>query len=99
MATTTVTQTETKTKIKPVNMWRVVFLNDDYTPMDFVVAVLMRLYNKNYEEAEQITMAIHQAGKGIAGIYTKEIAEQKVADTLRVAKLNGHPLLAVAEEA
>jgi ATP-dependent Clp protease adaptor protein ClpS len=99
MTTSTATQTETKTQLKPVSMWRVVFHNDDFTPMDFVIAVLMRLYGKNFEEAEFIAQSIHRAGRGVAGVYTKEIALQKAADTIRTAQANGHPLLATAEEA
>jgi len=91
--------TETTTKIKPITMWRVVFNNDDYTPMDFVIAVLVQLYGKSIAEAEEITMAIHKNGRGIAGVYTKEIAEQKAADTVRVARSHQHPLFAFAESA
>lgn len=99
MSTSTATDTVTVTKTKTVQLWRVILLNDDYTPMDFVIQVLTQLYHKNEEEAEDITMAIHHQGRGVAGIYTQEIAMQKANDTIKVARMNGHPLTAVAEEA
>jgi ATP-dependent Clp protease adaptor protein ClpS len=97
MTTSTSTETETKTSLKPVTRWRVVFHNDDFTPMDFVVAVLVRLYSKSMEDAELIAQSIHETGRGIAGVYSQEIAMQKASDTVKVAKANGHPLLATAE--
>ena len=99
MSTATVTDTKTKQAFREVRMWRVVMLNDDYTPFDFVIDVLTTLYAKSYEEAEAIAMNIHEKGRGVAGIYTKEIALQKSHDTIRVAKANNHPLKTVAEEA
>jgi ATP-dependent Clp protease adaptor protein ClpS len=99
MGTTTTTKTETKIAIKPVNMWRVVLHNDDYTPMDFVTALLVGLFNKNAEEAEMIMLNIHKTGRGVAGVYTKEIATTKAKKTCEISRLNGHPLLATAEEA
>lgn len=99
MSTAIDTKTDTKVKLKPVSMWRVVFHNDDYTPMDFVTAVLVRFYGKTMEQAEQIMLRIHVEGRGVAGVFTREIAEQKAADTVKIARLNGHPLLATAEEA
>lgn len=94
----TALETKTTTQIKPVNLWQVKLLNDDFTPMEFVVEVLIHLFHKNAEEAEAIMMAIHQNGKGVAGIYVKEIAEQKAKEVVRVARSQGHPLMAVAEE-
>jgi ATP-dependent Clp protease adaptor protein ClpS len=94
----TATETQTKIKIKPVNMWRVVFHNDDYTPIDFVVEVLAQLFNKEYETAMQIAQNIHDNGRGVAGVYTKEVAQQKAADTSEIARKHGHPLKATAEE-
>lgn len=99
VSTATDTTTDSKVKLKPVTMWRVVFHNDDYTPMDFVTAVLIRFYNKTLDEAEQIMLRIHKEGRGVAGVYIREIAEQKANDTVKIARLNGHPLLATAEEA
>lgn len=99
MATTTETSTKTKVNLKPVSMWRVVFHNDDYTPMDFVTQVLVQMYNKSTDEAELVMLNIHKSGRGVAGVYTKEIAQQKASDTVKVARAYGHPLLATAEEA
>jgi ATP-dependent Clp protease adaptor protein ClpS len=95
----TATETVTKTRFKPVNLYQVILLNDDFTPMDFVIAVLMQLYGKNEEEAYTICMNVHKNGKGVAGVYTKEIAETKAAETIRAARANGHPLKAIAQEA
>lgn len=94
----TATETKTKIQIKPVNMWRVVFHNDDFTPIDFVVEVLAQLFNKDYETAMQIAQNIHDTGRGVAGVYTKEVAQQKAVDTCRIANKHGHPLKATAEE-
>lgn len=95
----TATATKTKTKLKPVSLYQVILLNDDYTPMEFVIAVLEQLFNKNREEAEAVCMAVHNNGKGVAGVYTKEIAMTKAAETIAAAKAHGHPLKAVAQEA
>lgn len=95
----TATQTVTKTKIKPISLFQVLLLNDDYTPMDFVVQVLIQLFNKSEAEAEEICMTVHRNGQGVAGVYTKEIAETKAAETIRAARAHGHPLKAVAQEA
>jgi ATP-dependent Clp protease adaptor protein ClpS len=94
----TATETKTKIQIKPVNMWRVVFHNDDYTPIDFVVEVLAQLFNKDYETAMQIAQNIHDNGRGVAGVYTKEVAQQKAIHTCEIARKHGHPLKATSEE-
>lgn len=98
MSTATVLDTKTKQKIKPVNMWRVVLLNDDFTPIDFVIDVLTQLFNKSVDDAMNIATHVHEKGKGIAGVYIREIAQQKASDACRVAKAHGHPLKTVAEE-
>ena len=95
----TATETVTKTKIKPISLYQVLLLNDDYTPMDFVVQVLVQLFNKSEAEAEEICMNVHRNGRGVAGVYTKEIAETKASEVVRAARAHGHPLKAVAEEA
>ena len=89
---------ETKINIKVPSMYKVVLLNDDYTPMDFVVAVFTQIFNKSFEEAQILTLRIHETGRGVAGIFTKEIAEMKVHDTLYAAKKNEHPLRVLLEE-
>lgn len=80
-------------------MFQVLLHNDDYTPMEFVVEVLKQFFGKTAEEAEQITMAIHQKGIGVAGVYTKEIATQKANETMKAAKMYSHPLKASIKEA
>lgn len=80
-------------------MYRVILLNDDYTPMDFVVMILVRVFHKSEAEAERIMMSVHQQGKGECGVYTYEIAETKVETVKAVAKAQKHPLRCVMEEA
>ena len=91
------TAISTVPRLEEPGLWQVVFLDDDYTPMDFVVAVLKQLFGKDQLEAQDITLAVHENGAAVAGVYTKEIAAQKAFDTCRVAQINGHPLRAVAE--
>lgn len=80
-------------------MYRVVLLNDDYTPMDFVVMVLMRVFHKDKAAAERIMMNVHQQGRGDCGLYTYEVAETKVQTVKAVAQANKHPLRCAMEEA
>jgi len=87
----------TSIDIKIPKLYKVILLNDDFTPMQFVVEVLLDIFNKTQSEAEALTLEVHQKGSGIAGIFTREVAEQKVDDTIAVAAHNGHPLKAVAE--
>lgn len=86
-----------KQKLKPPPMYAVVMLNDDFTPMDFVVAVLVNMFRKSSDEAEAIMMDIHKKGKGIAGIFTKDIAETKVRQVNSVAQQQKHPFLCQVE--
>lgn len=78
--------------------WKVIFLNDDHTPMDFVITVLMEIYKHDIEKARAITLEIHEQGKGIAGSYCFEIAEIKLVETINFARANGFPLQARMEE-
>ncbi len=78
--------------------YKVYLLNDDYTTMDFVVDILMRIFHKSYEEAERIMLEIHKKDKGLCGVYTYEIAETKVAQVHKRARDNGFPLKAYMEE-
>lgn len=73
-------------------MFKVVLLNDDFTPMDFVVDILMRFFSKSLENATQIMLNVHLNGFGICGLYTRDIAETKVMQVNRHARLNQHPL-------
>lgn len=95
----TATKTTTRISLKTPSMWKVVLHNDDFTPMDFVVQVLMQIFDKNYEESTKIMLHVHENGKATVGLYTKEVAHTKVLITLRAAEQYGHPLLATAEEA
>ncbi len=90
--------TKTREKVKRPSMFKVLLLNDDFTPMDFVVHILKKFFQKNDPDANQIMLKVHQEGKGIAGIYSYEIAEMKVDQVNAYAKRHKHPLKAVLEE-
>ncbi|MBV38714.1 MAG: ATP-dependent Clp protease adapter ClpS [Rhodospirillaceae bacterium] len=94
--TDVVTKTSPKTK-KP-SMYRVLLLNDDYTPMEFVVHVLERYFNKDQQEATQIMLHVHQKGIGVCGIFPFEIAETKVMQVTDLARKNQHPLQCTMEK-
>ena len=89
--------TKTKPRVKRPNMYRVLLLNDDYTPMEFVVIVLIRFFNKNQEDATRIMLHVHQNGVGECGIYTYEIAETTVTPVMDFARNHQHPLQCVME--
>ncbi len=91
--------TKVKPKTKKPHLYRVLLLNDDFTPMEFVVSVLMGIFNKTQEEATRIMLNVHQSGIGICGVYTFEVAETKVAQVLDAAKRDGHPLKCTLEKA
>lgn len=84
-------------KTKPPPMCQVLMLNDDFTPMEFVVAVLQEFFSKNIDMATQIMLAIHNEGRGVCGVYSREIAETKVALVMDAAAQAGHPLQCVCE--
>ena len=79
-------------KTKKPSLYRVLMLNDDYTPMEFVVLVLQRFFGHNHETAQQIMLHVHQRGVGICGVYTYEIAEAKASQVMNFARQNEHPL-------
>ena len=89
---------ETKPKTKKPSMYKVILLNDDYTPMEFVVDVLQKFFNKNQEEATQIMLHIHQKGIGVCGIYSYEVAEVKSKLVVDFSKKNQHPLQCTIEK-
>ncbi len=77
----------------------VYLLNDDYTSMDFVIDVLMNIFHKNYQEAEQVMLDVHKKDKGVCGIFTYEVAETKVMQVSKLSREQGFPLKATMEEA
>lgn len=90
--------TKTRPKTKRPSMYRVLLLNDDYTPMEFVVHVLERFFNKTRDEATQIMLHVHHHGVGECGIYTYEVAETKVTQVMDFARRHQHPLQCVMEK-
>jgi ATP-dependent Clp protease adaptor protein ClpS len=88
-----------KPKLKQPPLYKVLLLNDDYTPMDFVVFILQRFFHMNEEKATQIMMNVHIQGVGVCGVYTRDIAETKVHEVNNYARENQHPLLCIMEEA
>ncbi len=94
--TGTVTLTRTKTK-KP-SMYKVLLLNDDYTPMEFVIYVLQRFFSKSAEDATKVMLHVHQNGVGICGVFTYEVAETKVTQVMDLAQQHDHPLQCTMEK-
>jgi ATP-dependent Clp protease adaptor protein ClpS len=90
--------TRTRTQTKRPNMYRVLLLNDDYTPMEFVISILQSFFNKNSEEATRIMLHVHHNGVGECGVFTYEIAETKVAQVMDHARKNQHPLQCIMEK-
>jgi ATP-dependent Clp protease adaptor protein ClpS len=90
--------TRTRAQTKRPSMYRVLLLNDDYTPMEFVILVLQSYFNKNAEEATQIMLHVHHHGVGECGVFTYEIAETKVAQVMDHARKNQHPLQCIMEK-
>lgn len=92
------TATLTRSKTKKPSMYKVLMLNDDYTPMEFVVHVLERFFSKNREEATRIMLHVHQRGVGICGVFTYEVAETKVMQVMDLARKHQHPLQCTLEK-
>ena len=86
-------------KTEPPRMYQVVLLNDDYTPMEFVVVVLQEYFNRDLEAATQIMLKIHHDGRGVCGVYSKDVAATKVELVLAAARRGGHPLQCIMEAA
>ena len=89
---------EAEPKIKKPPLYKVVLLNDDYTPMEFVVHVLESFFRMDHEKATQIMLHVHTQGKGVCGMYTRDVAETKVEQVNNYARANDHPLLCAMEE-
>lgn len=92
MSTEISTIEKTKTKVKEPSKWKVLFLNDDFTPMEFVVALLISVFKHDTDSATTIMLQVHESGAGIAGIYEFEIAEVKAVEATKIARENGFPL-------
>lgn len=90
--------TKTRPKTKKPSLYKVLLLNDDYTPMEFVVLVLQKYFGKNRDEAERIMLHVHQKGVGVCGVYTFEIAETKVTQVMDFSRSNNHPLQCTMEK-
>ena len=91
--------TKTRTKPKKPSQFKVLMLNDDYTPMEFVVVVLKRFFQMDMEQATRVMLHVHQRGVGVCGIFTYEVAETKVNQVMDFAKQNQHPLQCTLEKA
>ncbi|MBM3515193.1 MAG: ATP-dependent Clp protease adapter ClpS [Alphaproteobacteria bacterium] len=89
---------KTRPKVKKPSMYKVLMLNDDYTPMEFVVHVLEKFFAKSTEEATKIMLHVHQRGVGVCGVFTFEVAETKVNQVMDLARKNQHPLQCTLEK-
>lgn len=92
MSTEIATKQQIKTEIQLPSLWKVIVLNDDHTPMDFVIELLTTLFKHDVESATQLTIDIHKNGSAVVGIYSYEIAEQLGLEATQISRLKGHPL-------
>ncbi|MBT3904584.1 MAG: ATP-dependent Clp protease adapter ClpS [Rhodospirillaceae bacterium] len=90
--------TKTRPKTKKPSMYKVLMLNDDYTPMEFVIQVLEHFFGKNADEATRIMLHVHQRGVGVCGVFTYEVAETKVSQVTDLARQQQHPLQCTIEK-
>lgn len=90
---------DARPEVKEPSRFKVILLNDDFTPMDFVIDVLQLFFRLDHESATRVMLHVHTKGKGVCGVYTRDIAETKVAQVNRYARENQHPLLCTMEEA
>jgi ATP-dependent Clp protease adaptor protein ClpS len=95
----TALDTQTTTKLKVPSLYKVVILNDDFTPLPFVVRVLTDIFSKSYPEAMELAQNVHEQGRGIVGTYTKEVADLKVQEANSAANQYKHPLKTISEVA
>jgi ATP-dependent Clp protease adaptor protein ClpS len=87
-----------KSRVKPPPMYKVLLLNDDYTPMDFVVAVLQTFFSMTREQATQVMLKVHREGMGVCGVYPKDVAATKVEQVMSFSRKHQHPLQCTMEE-
>ncbi|MCC7546468.1 MAG: ATP-dependent Clp protease adapter ClpS [Burkholderiales bacterium] len=87
-----------KSRVKPPPLYKVMLLNDDYTPMDFVVAVLQTFFSMTREQATQVMLKVHREGMGVCGVYPKDVAATKVEQVVSFSRKHQHPLQCVMEE-
>ena len=87
-----------RTRVKPPPLFKVLLLNDDYTPMDFVVVVLQTVFSMSREKATQVMLQVHREGMGVCGTYTREVASAKVDQVIEIARKHQHPLQCTMEE-
>lgn len=90
---------EARPKLRQPQMFQVVMLNDDYTPMEFVVEVLELFFYMNREKATQVMLTVHTQGRAVCGVYSRDVAETKASQVNDYSKINQHPLLCLAESA
>jgi len=93
----TIEEVENETEVREPPLYRVILHNDDYTTMEFVVEVLMKIFHKSRDEAEEIMWTVHEKGKALCGVYTFEIAQTKAEQVRLLARQNSFPLLATIE--
>ncbi|MDN3577559.1 ATP-dependent Clp protease adapter ClpS [Chitinimonas viridis] len=86
------------TRVKPPSMYKVLLLNDDFTPMEFVVVVLQQFFAMDHERANRVMLQVHTEGKGVCGLYPKDVAATKVAQVMDFSRRHQHPLQCVMEE-
>ncbi len=98
MAINTELEIDEKIEVKYPKKYKVFLLNDDYTSMEFVIDILMSIFHKNYEQAQNIMLDVHKNNRGLCGVYSYEIAETKVSQVIQKAKDNDFPLKATMEE-
>ena len=87
-----------KSKVKPPSLYKVLLLNDDYTPMDFVVSILQKYFSMNREQATQIMLRVHKDGMGVCGVFPRDVAATKVEQVISFSRQHQHPLQCVMEE-
>jgi ATP-dependent Clp protease adaptor protein ClpS len=91
------TETETRVDLTLPKLWAVKILNDDFTPIEFVIAILMKVFHKSETEALDMTLSVHTNGQAVIGIYTKDVAVTKCNKAMKLAEAEGHPLRLVPE--